>query len=156
MCNSFTCSRCGADLSKPHMWNGQVYGPECIKIVSGGKATTKKSDKSVYAKIDSLTLKNVAEGTTRTQFTATVQGVEFKAICYTFVEYSDQALTIELYQKALNENATPFHIATKIAGWLMIIDTDGSPVWKNVKYDKDAKTVETLADYGRVKNTIKL
>ena len=62
----------------------------------------------------------------------------------------------ETYQKALNESATPFHKAAKIAGWLMIIDTDGSPVWKNVKYNKDAKTVEKLDDYGKVINTIKL
>lgn len=156
MCDSFTCNRCGADLTKPYMWAGKAYGPECIKIVSGGKATAKRSDKSVYVKIDSLTFKNVSEGTTRTQFTAVVQGVEFKAICHTFAGYSDQVLTAELYQKALNEKATPFHRATKIAGWLMIIDTDGSPVWKNVKYNKEEKTVEKLDDYGRVINTIKL
>ena len=78
-----------------------------------------------------MTLKNVSEGTTRTMFTAKVQGVEFKAICNTFVGYSDQALTVETYRKAMEENATPFHKATKIKDWLMVVDTDGSMIWKN-------------------------
>ena len=56
----------------------------------------------------------------------------------------------------MEENATPFHKATKIKDWLLVADTDGSMIWKNTRYNKETKTIEKLDYYGRVINTIKL
>ena len=150
MCNSFVCARCGADLTKPYSWKGQNYGSECIKIVSGGSVKVKRNDQSVYVKIDSAIVENVAEGTARTKFRATVQGVNFSGIGYISTTGKED------YREKLINGVMPKHRSTGVTGWLRLVDSNGEMIWKNSKYDKETKVFTLFDDYGKVRNTIQL
>lgn len=52
------CARCGEEITQPYFYDGKAFGYTCIKIVNPAyKHSKKKADKQLYAKCDSVEIK---------------------------------------------------------------------------------------------------
>ena len=119
-----TCHCCGAELTAPQFFNGNVYGWSCILKVNGG--AKRKKEKGIWVNADSVEFKQYGD-TDRIKITAVINGIRLSVPAYVDPEKYENYN--EFSERTMRDNGSEFYKG----GLLQIVSNRNKPLFDSLE-----------------------